>query len=123
MKDNARRIGKERGAVLITVLIILLFLAVLGLSMVSLLISWTQRADSKLDGTRAFYLAESGVAASLWELKLNSDVDGGGVGTVSTKRLGDGIFWADYDFQSSLITAVGESNRVRRMVQVKYHSL
>jgi len=123
MRVSVRLNGKDRGAILVTVLVVMLFLAVLGMSMVSLLVSWMQKTDMKLDRLRAFYLAESGVAASLWELKLDKDVDGGGIGTVSPRRLGGGSFFAYYDFQSSLITAVGEFNKVRRMVQVKFRSL
>ncbi len=122
MKARSRLIGKE-GAVLITTIIILEFLAVLGMSLLAFLFSRTAYSQTQLDRLKALYLAEAGISKSFWELRFNVNPDGNGRGNIPKTKLGDGLFWARHNFQTSVITATGEVNKARRTVQITYSSI
>lgn len=122
MKVRDRLIGK-RGAVLITTIIILVFLAVLGMSLVAFLFSRVSCSEMQLDRLKALYLAEAGISKAIWELRYDIDLDGGGPGNIPKTKLGDGEFQARHDFQTSAITATGEVNKVKRTVQIKYSAI
>jgi len=115
-------IGKQ-GAVLITTIIILAFLAVLGMSLVAFLFSRTAYSQMQLDRLKALYLAESGISKALWELRFDVDPDGDGQGNIPRTKLGDGLFLSRHNFQTSTITGIGEVNKVRRIVQIKYSAI
>jgi len=117
------RSSGNRGVILITTIIVMVFLSVLGMSMLAFLFSTTSYAQVQLDRMKAIYLAESGIAKAIWELRYDIDPDGDGTGNVKKVKLGDGVFWAKHDFQSSTITGVGEVNRLRRTLQIKYSSI
>lgn len=110
----------NKGVILLTVIVVLAFLAVMGMSLVSLLFSRLTISILGLERTKALYLAEAGIAKSINELKLDIDGDGNGVGNVSRTKLGGGDFWAVHNFQTSTITATGEVNHVKRIIQIKY---
>lgn len=110
----------NKGAILLTVIIVLVFLAVMGMSLLGLLFSRTTLTTLAIDRLKAFYLAEAGIAKSINELKTDIDSDGNGIGNVSPTKLGDGVFSAVHNFQTSTITAAGEVNKVKRTLQIKY---
>jgi Tfp pilus assembly protein PilX len=110
----------NKGTILLTVIIVLIFLAVLGMSLLGLLFSRTTLATLAIDRLKAFYLAEAGIAKSINELRTDIDSDGNGIGNVLATKLGEGRFWATHNFQTSTITAVGEVNKVKRTLQIKY---
>jgi len=118
-----RNMRGEKGALLITAIIVLLFLAVLGMSLISLLFSRTVYSQMELDRLKALYLAEAGISKAIWELRYNIDLDGNSQGNVARTELGDGYFWAHHDFQNSTITATGIVNKVRRVIQLKYSAI
>ena len=122
MKARSHRSG-ERGSLLITTIIILSFLAVLGMSLVTFLYSRISYSQIQLDRLKALYAAEAGVAKAFWELKHDVDPDANGQGNISKTRLAEGTFWAQHNFQTSVITATGEVNHVRRTVQIKYSAI
>jgi len=109
--------------ILITTIIILVFLAVLGMSLVAFLYSRTQSTQMQLDRLKALYLAESGIAQAIWELRFDVDLDNNGGGNIARTKLGDGYFWAKHDFQAATLTATAEVNQARRTVQIKYSAL
>ena len=104
-----------------TVIVILVFLAVMGMSLLGLLFSRVTMSMLELDRLKAFYLAEAGIAKSINELRHNIDYDGNGIGNISQMKLGDGMFWASHNFQTSTITATGEVNQIKRIIQIKYN--
>lgn len=110
----------KQGTILLTVIVVLIFLAVMGMSLLGLLFSQTTLSVLAIDRLKAFYLAEAGIAKSINELKTDIDSDGNGIGNVSATKLGEGMFWARHDFATSTITAVGEVNKVKRTIQIKY---
>jgi len=120
---NGRICGKNNGSVLISVIIVVSFISILGMSLIALLFSRMTYSALQLERLKANYLAEAGISRSIWELKFDLDADGDGVGNVSRTRLGDGYFWARHDFQNSLITATGEVNGFKRTFQIKYSSI
>ena len=106
-----------------TVIVILVFLSVLGLSLVTLLLSRVSTANLELDRLQALYLAEAGIAKSVHELKYDKDFDANGIGNVAVTALAGGTFKASHDFQLSSITSVGEVNGIRRRIQIQYSTL
>lgn len=110
----------KQGTILLTVIIVLIFLAVMGMSLLGLLFSQTTLGILAIDRLKAFYLAEAGIAKSINELKTDIDSDGNGIGNVLSTKLGEGKFWATHNFPTSTITAVGEVNKIKRTIQIKY---
>lgn len=113
----------ERGSILFTVILVLVFLAVLGLSLMSFLASRMMVSLLELDRLKALYLAEAGIAKSIGELKADIDYDGDGLGNIIKTKLADGSFQARHNFQTSTITGIGEVNKVKRVIQIKYSTL
>lgn len=110
----------KKGAILLTVIVVLVFLAVMGMSLLGLLFSRTTLTSLAIDRLKAFYLAEAGVASAINELRTELDSDGNGIGNVAVVKLGDGVFSAQHNPQTFIITAFGEVNKTRRTVQIKY---
>lgn len=117
------RIGKlhtEKGTILLTVIVMLVFLSIMGMSLLSFLFLRTHSSILAIERFKALYLAEAGIAKSIHELRSNIDYDNNGTGNVASTKLGEGYFLAEHDFQTSTITAVGEVNKVKRKIQIKY---
>lgn len=110
----------KRGTILLTVIVVLVFLAVMGMNLLGLLFSQLSISILELDKLKAFYLAEAGIAKSINELRHNIDYDGNGTGNISKMRLADGTFWAWHNFPTFTITATGEVNEIKRTIQIKY---
>ena len=110
----------KQGTILLTVIIVLIFLAVLGMSLLGLVFSRVTLTMLAIDRLKAFYLAEAGIAKSIYELRTDIDSDGNGLGNISPTKLGEGMFSARHDFQTFTITATGEVNKVKRTIQIKY---
>lgn len=111
----------NQGTILLTVIVVLVFLAVMGMSLLGLLFSRITLSMLELDRLKAFYLAEAGIAKSINELRLNIDYDANGIGNISRTRFGDGTFWARQDFATFTITAIGEVNKIKRTIQIRYN--
>ena len=122
MKARSRLNGRQ-GVILITVIIILVFLAVLGMSLIAFLFSRTAYSQMQLDRLKALYLAEAGLSKAIWELRFDVDPDGDGPGNISKTKLDYGRFWARHDFQISTLTSTGEVNKARRVAQIKYSAI
>jgi len=93
------------------------------MSLIAFLHSSTSYSQVQLDRLKAIYLAEAGLAKSIWELRYDIDTDGNGVGNILRTKLGSGEFWSRHNFQASTITATGEVNRSRRTLQIKYSAI
>jgi Tfp pilus assembly protein PilX len=110
----------SRGAILMTVIVVLIFLSVMGMSLLGMLYARSTVSLLEVDRLKAFYLAEAGIARSVYELRHNIDYSGDGIGNISRTKLGDGEFWAAHNFITSTITATGEVNSIKRTIQIKY---
>lgn len=109
--------------VLISTVIILVFLAALGMSLIAFLYSRLSYAQMQLDRLKALYLAEAGISRAIWELRFERDPDADGPGNIPPTKLGDGSFWVRHNFQTSTITSTGEVNKIRRTVQIRYSAI
>ncbi len=124
MPERFRRDGNiDKGAVLITTIIILVFLSVLGMSSITYLYSRQVKSTLELDRLKALYLAESGIAKSIYELRWDRDLDNNGVGNVLRAKLAGGTYKAIHNFQTSVIIGIGEYNEIKRIIQIKYSAL
>jgi len=110
----------KKGTVLITTILVISLLSVLGMSLITLLLSRMTYAQMQADRLKAFYLAEAGISRSIWELRSDIDIDGDGPGNIPESPLGGGTFRARHDFRNSTITGTGTVNKVARTVQIKY---
>ena len=110
----------RKATILLTVIVVLLFLGVLGMSLVEFLFLRTTSSILAVDRLKALYLAEAGISQAINELRTENDYDNNGVGNIAPAKLGAGKFWAQHDFQTSTITATGEVNNIKRTVQIKY---
>lgn len=113
----------RRGVILITTIIILLFLSTLGMSLLAFLFSSLSYSQAQLDRMRAMYLAESGLARAIWELRYDIDLDGNGIGNIKKTDLGGGLFSVRHNFQAATLTATGEFNQSKRNFQIKYSAI
>lgn len=121
-KENSK-LNEENGTILLTTLIVLIFATVLGMSLMVFLMSRTRAGTLELARLEALYLAEAGIAASIFELRNDIDPDGNGVGNIRARSLGEGTCWAVHDFATSTIVGTGEMNQVQRFIQIKYSAL
>ncbi|HDZ76922.1 MAG TPA: hypothetical protein ENH41_02415 [Candidatus Omnitrophica bacterium] len=108
-----------RGATLLLAIIVLSSLALIGMSLVSLTLSRITSIDLEVDRVKALYLAEAGIARSLYELKKGIDVDNDGMGIISPTKFADGEFSVTYNSALFTFTATGKVNGVERSIQLK----
>ncbi len=113
----------KQGTILITLLIVLSFLSVMGLSLITYLFSRLSKVQLEADRLKAMYLAEAGLARAVYEIRQDKDTDKNGVGNVLKTPFAGGFYKASHNFQSSLITASGEFNAVKRTIQIKYSAI
>ena len=109
----------NQGTILLTVIVVLVFLTVMGMSLLGLLFSRITLSMLELDRLKAFYLAEAGIAKSINELmnrafgsNANPDVDKppeparksdepGNAGDSSMDKLKKGIVDTPFSFRKS----------------------
>lgn len=113
----------QAGSLLLAVLVVLVFLASLGASLLGYVQSRRITVQLELDRLQALYLAEAGIARAIHEMRLDADLDGNGLGNVGITTLATGRFRARHNFQTSTITGIGESNGVQRTVEIVYNAL
>ena len=109
-----------RGVILISVLIILSFLSILGLSLIAFVFSRVIKAEMEVERLKAFYFAEAGIAISLSELKRNMDFNENGIGNVPATPFKDGMYEAVANQETGIITGIGECEGIRREIEIKY---
>jgi len=117
----------ERGAILLIVLIVLLTISLLGASLMALFYNVLTSSKTELDRTRALYLAEAGIAKAISVLKSKADSTGGTNSQgprqiIPPAQLGEGTYEVYNDFSQSVIISVGQSNGVKRTLQLKYNA-
>ncbi len=114
------RSKKPRGAILIGVLIILLTITLLGSTLASFFISVTTIADIELARAQSLYLAEGGIARALYELHQASILGTTTATSYDNVPLGPGTYSVTHDIYSGVITSIGKSQGVERVIQIKY---
>ncbi|MBU1122822.1 MAG: hypothetical protein KKF54_09080 [Candidatus Omnitrophica bacterium] len=124
------RTGDRRGAILMMVLIVILTISLLGASLTLFFFDVFISIRTELDRARALYLAEAGISMAVNKFKNQARTEG--VSAVSVKSTGDlqqivartqldeGFFTVYHDFSQSAVVSVGESNGVKRAIQLKF---
>lgn len=107
------------GAILLSVLIILLTISLIGATLASFFLSVTTLANLELAQVQALYLAEAGVARALHELH-QAALMGGEPPLLLRVPLGEGEYEVAQNPSKGLITSTGWSQGVRRTIQVRY---
>jgi len=120
---NFHYLKNRDGAILLTTILILIFLSVLGLGLMTYLMSRQAKSNLELERLKALYLAEAAIARSIHELRIDNDEDNNGLGNIIATSLGGGSFRANHNFQASTITGIGEYQGVKRTIQIKYSAL
>lgn len=110
---------KNSGATLLLTIIVISALTLFGMSLVTLTISRVSSVDLDLEKAKALYLAEAGIAKSLWELKKGIDPGGDGVGIINPTKFSEGTFEVTYNPAMFTFTAIGKLNQTERSVQLK----
>lgn len=119
MQDKILQNGK-RGAALFLVLIIISSLSVFGGILMILGYNCVLASQLETDRVKAFFLAEAGIAQSVYEIKNKKDEDKDGLGTIRQKQLADGYFTVIHNVKTSEIRSTGIVNGTRRTLQIKY---
>ena len=119
-RGNRAPTFKKNGAILLVALIALVSLSLFGAALVSMVFWRSEMMELEYDRLRAFYLAEAGISSAFYELKTDFDSDGDGVGNVSQKAFGGGMFEADYRPIQRTITAQGTFNDTTRTIQIVF---
>lgn len=109
----------RQGVTLLLAIIIISALTLFGMSLVSLVLSRLSSVDLEIDELKALYLAEAGIAKSLYELKKGIDPDGDGIGIIRPTKFADGTFEVTYNPAMFTFTSIGMVNRTSRTVQIK----
>lgn len=119
-RKRANKARRQRGAILIGVLIILLAISLIGATLASFFLSVTIVAELELQRAQAFYLAEAGIAQAFHELYLSSEMGAGAQAHSKQVQMSVGTFEFDHDANTGLITSTGRVGDIRRTIQVKY---
>ena len=118
-----KRLKNQKAAVLISVLIVVGFLSVIGLSLLALVFSRVISVELEMNRIKAFYLAEAGIAASINELKKDVDVSRTGTGNILRTKFHGGYYEAKVNQRLGTITGIGDSADVLREIEIKYKTL
>ena len=118
--SNSGKVSASRGSVLIMILVIMGTLTIFGGLLMILAHNRVLLTQIEIDGAKAFFLAEAGIAQSIHELKHQLDPDGDGVGTIKERFLGEGWFTVIHDAKTTEIRSMGEVNGVKRTLQIQY---
>src|SRR4030042_1006637 len=103
----------EKGTALLAVVILVLIFTMLGFSILSVANSEILQARKDINKTRAFYLAEAGLA------RLTTNLSGGNFENIGDTELGEGSYRVDFNTAGSEPCAVatgeawGEEERIQ----------
>lgn len=120
---------RERGAILLIVLIVILTISLLGATLMAIFFNVLSLNELELDRAKSLYLAESGIAMAIGVLKnqagaLNPSSDNATQSDmiVPPTQLNGGSFEVYNDYSQSTIVSVGDSNGVKRTIQLRYNA-
>ena len=114
----------RKGVALITVVIVMLTMALIGASLAELSSSVSYSVNNILDQTKARYLAESGIAYVLHELRKGSDLSNAIDKTTNEPvffPLGEGGFTVSYSVSESMISSTGIVRGTKKTLQLQYN--
>ena len=113
----------ERGIILLNVVIILLTMALIGASLMTFYFSVDIFARAVANGTKAFYLAEAGIASAVNYLSSKASELHTPTYTIGPIELGEGEYEVEIDFDHSLITSTGTVSGMDKTLQLQFNAL
>ena len=117
------KLREKKAVVLISTLIVLSFLAIIGMTLVALVFSRLVQVEMEAYRLKAFYYAESGIAAALNRLKSDVDADKASDNNIRRTEFKEGWYEAFVDPSAGTITGIGECHGARREIEIKYKTL
>jgi hypothetical protein len=111
-----------QGSILIIVILIMSTLSVFGGLLLGMVYDRFLNYELEADRAKALYIAEAGVSYSIWELKMNKDIEGNGFGNIQKYDFGGGYFTVNHNPETREIVSMGVFNDVRRTVSIIYES-
>jgi len=115
--------NRNKGVVLLSVIIILLTMALIGASLVSFFTSLNLSVRATVDEAKAFYLAEAGIAHAIYMLKHQASAQMNYDEMAQAVSLGEGTYTVKVDINQSFIVSTGEVHDVEKTLQMQYSSL
>jgi Tfp pilus assembly protein PilX len=114
---------RQKGIALITVVIVMLTMALIGASLAELSSTVNYSVDIILDGTKARYLAEAGIAHALRTFRQGTSLENimDAEGNPVQFPLGEGVYSVTYEPSESLITCTGTVNGTTKTLQLQYN--
>ena len=90
---NLKHASHQRGSALVLALLVVMLVAMLGGSLLRLTSAVTRRQSAEVERTKAFYLAEAGLAESFQAVRVGRT---GQIGSeAAPARYGNGLIWVD----------------------------
>ena len=109
------------GVALITTVILLLMLGAIGAALIGMVYARLMSVTLEVDRLQAAYLAEAGLARSLYEITNDRKSFGDGpVGAIPPTLFGPGYFLVQKNPESRTLVGVGVVRDVRRVIVNKY---
>ncbi len=113
----------DKGVILLNVIIILLTIAIIGASLMTFFFSVDLFARSVADGTKAFYLAEAGIATAVGSLRNRASIIVGPEQIIGPVSLGEGTYTVKIDIINSMITSSGRVGDMEKTLQLQFNTL
>jgi len=116
-------VGNDRGIILLNAIIILLTMALIGASLMTFYFAVDIFARAVASGTKAFYLAEAGIARGVNYLKHEASRLHSEKTTIGPLELGEGEYEVEINFVHSLIVSTGRVGDVEKTLQLQFDTL
>lgn len=113
----------NQGIILLNIVIILLTIAIIGASLMTFYFSVDILARAIADGTKAFYLAEAGMASGVNYLRTQAEQIKTPTAEIGPMPLGEGEYQVEIDFAHSIIVSKGRVNDVEKTLQLQFNTL
>ncbi len=111
---------KNRGVILLNVVMMLLTIALIGASLVSFFSLVNLSARTGLEEARAFYLAEAGISHAVNTLRNIKAGSGKPVNKIGPISFGGGSYEAEMDISQFLIISTGRVGSSSKTLQLRY---
>ncbi|OIO79126.1 MAG: hypothetical protein AUJ89_05495 [Candidatus Omnitrophica bacterium CG1_02_43_210] len=121
LTDNNSR--GDRAVALITVIIILFFVALLGSAVIGMVVSRVSQMSLETDSLKAQYVAEAGISKAQYEMSKGNDPAGDGIGNIPPTAFGEGAYMVIHDPQAKTLTAIGVVHDTKKVVFIKYAAI
>ena len=115
--------SSNKGVALMMVVVIMLTVALIGASLVEFVASVNTSSQNVVDETKARYLAEAGIAYSIYLLRTQAGKKEKKTvleEQIGPNALGDGAYTVLFNYREAMITSTGTVNGVSKKLQLQY---